>query len=83
MKNNKETPKIWNNFFSSTIQNLKIIQYKEQDPISASVIDPVMRPIVKYRAHSSIISIKENCNLSIRFSFSFVDKEDVLKDIKI
>ena len=82
MKNNKETPKIWNNFFSSTIQNLKIIQYKEQDPISASVIDPVMRPIVKYRAHSSIISIKENCNLSIRFSFSFVDK-DVLKDIKI
>ena len=64
LKNDKETAKILNNFFSTIIQNLKIPQYKEQDPISASISDPVMRAIVKYRAHPSIIAIKENCNSS-------------------
>ena len=40
-----------------------------------------MRAIVKYRAYPSVV-IKENCNSSILFSFSFVDKEDILKEIK-
>ena len=41
-----------------------------------------MRAIVKYRTHPSIIAIKENCNSSTLFNFSFVDKEDILKEIK-
>ena len=41
-----------------------------------------MRAIVKYRTNPSIIAIKENCNLSTLFNFSFVDKEDILKEIK-
>ena len=81
-KNDKETAKVLNNFFSTITQNLKIPQYKEQDPISASISDPVMRAIVKYRAHPSIIAIKVNCNSSTRFNFSLVDKEDILKEIK-
>ena len=71
-----------NNFFSTITQNLKIPQYKEQDPISASTSDPVMRASVKYRFHPSIIAIKKNCNSSTSFYFSFVDKEDILKEIK-
>ena len=82
LKNYKETAKVLNNFFSTLIQNLKIPQYKEHDPISASISDPVLTVVVKYRAHPSIIAIKENCNLSTRFNFSFVDKEDILKEIK-
>ena len=70
-----------NNFFSTFIQNLNILQYKEQDTISASISDPVMRAIVKYRAHPRIIAIKENCNSSKSFNFSFVDKEVTLKEI--
>ena len=81
LKNDKETAKVLNNLFS-IIQNLKIPQYKEQAPISASISDPVMRAIVKYRAHPSIITTKENCNSSTRFNFSFVDKKDILKEIK-
>ena len=42
-----------------------------------------MRVIVKYRVHPSIIAIKKNCNASTLFKFSFVDKEDILKEIKI
>ena len=82
LKNDKETAKVLNNFFSIIIQNLKIPQYKEQDPISAYISDPLMRSIVKYRAHPSIIAIKENFNSSTPFNFLFVDKEDILKEIK-
>ena len=59
LKNDKETAKVLNNFFSTIIQNLKIPQYKEQDPISASISGPVIRAIVKCRGHFSIITIKE------------------------
>ena len=52
-------------------------QYKGQHPISASISDPVMREIVKYR-----VAIKENSNSSTPFNFSFVDKEDILREIK-
>ena len=81
-KNDKATAKVLNNLFSTIIQNLKIPQYKEKDLISASISDPVMRGIIKYRAHPSIISIKENCHSSRHFNFLFVDKEDILKEIK-
>ena len=80
--NDKKTAKVLNNLFSTIIQNLKIPQYKEQDLISASISDPVMRTIVKYRVHPSIIAIKKNGNSSARFNFSLVDKEDILKEIK-
>ena len=82
-KNDEETAKVLNNFFFTIIQDLKIPQYKEQDPISASISGLVMRAIVKYRAYPSIIAIKENCNLSTRFNFSFVNKENIWKEIKI
>ena len=82
LKNDTETAKVLNNLFSTIIQNLKIPQYKEQAPICASISDPVMRAIVKYRAHPRIITNKENCNSSARFNFSFVDKKDILKEIK-
>ena len=73
-KNDKETAKVLNNFFSTIIQNLKSPQYIEQDLISVSIKDSEMREIVKYRAHSSSISIKRNCNLSTPFNFSSAGK---------
>ena len=82
LKNDKRTATVLNNFFSTIIQNLKVPQYKEQDPIFASFSDPAIRAIVKYRGHPSIIAIKENCNSSTPFNFSFLDKEDILKEIK-
>ena len=57
----------------------KIPQYKEQDPKSDSFSDPVMTTIVKYRAHLSIIAIKENCTSDAPFNFSSGGKEDILK----
>ena len=74
----KKLLRFWIISFLLLIQNLKIPQYKEQNPIS----DPVIRGIIKYRAHPSIVAIKENGNSSTPFNFSFVDKEDILKEIK-
>ena len=69
LKYNKESANVLNNFFSTIIKNLKIPQYKEQELISFSISDTVMR-IVKYRAYPNIIAIKETCNSSI-YMFQF------------
>ena len=38
---------------------------------------------MKYRAHPSIIATKENCTFKSDFNFSFVEKVDILKEIKM
>ena len=52
-------------------EGTKILK-NEQDLISDSISDPVKRAVVKYRAHPSIIAIKENCTVTTNFNFSFV-----------
>ena len=46
-------------------------------------MDPVIKAILKYRAHPSVVAIKENCTSKSNFNFSFVEKVDILKDIKM
>ena len=82
LKSDKETAKVLNNFFSNIIQNLNIPQYRDQDPISNSISDPVLKAIVKYRVHPSIIAIKTNCVSNSLFNFLPVEKEDVFNEIK-
>ena len=38
---------------------------------------------MKYRAHPRVIAIKENCTSKSNFNFSFVEKVDILKEIKM
>ena len=38
---------------------------------------------MKYRAHPSIIAIKQNCFSKSNFNFSFVEKVDILQEIKM
>ena len=69
-----------NDFFSNVITNLNIPQ---TDRTSENINDPVIKTIVKYRAHPSIIATKENCTSRSNFNFSFVEKVDILKEIKM
>ena len=39
--------------------NLSIPQYIEVEPVSQNIDDPLMKAIIKYRLHPSIIAIKE------------------------
>ena len=38
---------------------------------------------MKYRAYSSVNAIKENCTSKSNFNFSFVEKVEILKEIKM
>ena len=80
IKTNQVNAKVLNNFFSNIIKNLEIPQYNQVDPICRNIKDPVIKAIIKYRNHPSIITIKERCTNS-KFSFSFIEKNDILKEI--
>ena len=72
--------RLGNNFFSNIVSNLKIAEYINSDPISDNINDPVIKSSVKYRNHPSILKIGEVCNRKqcFLFSFSHVDKEEIL-----
>ena len=43
--------------------------------------DPVLQKTVKYTNHSSIFKRKEAYKRKITFSFSYVDRDEILKDV--
>ena len=73
--------KVLNNFSSNTIKNLENPQYNQADTICQNIKDPVIKTIIKYSNPSRVIAIKERCTNS-RFSFSFIEKKYILKEIK-
>ena len=50
------------------------------DPICENKNDPLLKAIVRYRNHPSIVAIKKFCNSKSHFSFKNVQKEEILKD---
>ena len=78
-ENDKNTASIWNEFFSNIITNLGIPKYTEREQGSHIIGDPVMKAVMKYRFHPSIVAIKENCDSGFSFAFSHVD---IMKSLK-
>ena len=72
-----------NDIFSNVATNLNIPQFNQIDRTSENISDPAIKAIVRYKSHPSIIAIKENCTSKSNFNFSFVEKVDILKEIKI
>ena len=83
IKSDKETAKVLNELFSNVVTNLNIPQINQIERTSENISDPVIKAIVKYRAHPSIIAIKENCTSKSNFSFMFVEKVGILKEIQV
>ena len=81
VENDKKTATILNDFFSNIITNLGIPQYIQGEPVSQNIDDLLMKAIVKYRLHPSIIAIKEKCVSSFSFSFSQVERDEIIKEI--
>ena len=78
IKTDQTNAKVLNSLFSYFVNNLEIPQYNQLDPICQNKKYPVIKAIIKYRNHPSIIAIKKRCTNS-KFSFSFIEKNDVLK----
>ena len=81
IENDKNTASILNEFFSNVILTLGIPQYNETEPVSHNIGDPRMKAIMKYRFHPSIVAIKKNCNSGLSFSFSQVERHEIMKEI--
>ena len=81
IKTEKGTAKVLNTFFSNIVQNLDIQQYNVDDPICENINDPILKAIVRYRNHPSIVAIKKFCNFKSHFYFKNVQKEEILKEL--
>ena len=62
-----------NSFFSNIVTNLKIPAYADSNSNFENVADPIVKLILKYRDHSSILTIGE--------IYSGIDKVEILKEI--
>ena len=56
---NSKTAEVLNEFFSNIVKNLKIPEYENLNRNFQKVKDPVLKAILKYKNHPSIIAIKE------------------------
>ena len=81
IENDEKTAAVLNNFFSNVITSLNIPQYNETEPVSQNMNDPLIAAIIKYRFHPSIIAIKDKCNSDLHFNFSFVEYDEIMKEI--
>ena len=80
IRSDKETAKVLNEFFANVATNLNIPQFNQIDRTSENISDPVIKAIV---THPSITAIKENRTSKSNFNISFVEKVDILKEIKM
>ena len=67
IKTKKGTAKVLNAFFSNIVQNLDIHQYNVDDPICENINNPLLKAIVRYRNHPSIVAIRKFCNSKSHF----------------
>ena len=85
VSSDEDTAQILNTFFSNIVGSLHIPEYVTNDPISDNISDPIIKLIVKYRKHPSILTIgevyKERKKKHAVFSFSEVAKEEIFRDI--
>ena len=79
IKTEKGTVKV---FFSNVPQNLNIQQYNVDDHICEKINDPLLKAIVTYQKHPSIVAIKKLCNYKSHFSFENVSNRKKSKRTK-
>ena len=80
--NDSDTARVLNTSFSNIVSNLKIPGYPKCDRISEFISDSVLKSIVKYRNHPSILKIGEVFHGSnANFSLSTVQRTQILNEI--
>ena len=72
-----------NSFFSNIVTNLKISAYADSNSNLENVTDPIIKLILKYRDHPSMLTIGEVCKekSDSPFLFTGIEKEEKLKKI--
>ena len=83
VKTEKETAKVFNNFFLNIVKNLNISQYSYFDHIKENVKDPTLEAILKYKKHPSILAIRTKCNRNVIFNFREVSFKEIETEIRL
>ena len=78
--NDEDIAEIMNNFFSSVVPRLNLKEFNSDYQYDVKN-DDITNAVNKYKAHPSIIKIKENINVKDVFYFSIPDIPDTLKNI--
>ena len=58
---NYNTAKVLNAFFFNIFSNLNIAEYSNCEPLANNMSDPILKCVLKYRNHPSILTIGEVC----------------------
>ena len=83
VKTEKETAKVFNNFFGNIVKNVNISQYSDFDPIIKKAKDPTLKAILKYKKHPSILAIRTKGNRNDAFSFKEVSFKEIETEIML
>ena len=78
----KKVADVFNDFFINIVSNLKIETDHNCNLDFQRTGDPVLDAINKYKCHSSIAMIKSKTDKQLKFSFTPVQYEDILRKIK-
>ena len=75
--------KSWILSFLILLVTLTIEEYSNCDPLANNIRDSVLKYIVKYRNHPSILAIEEVCNKNRKLPFSFwkIQRDKIRSDI--
>ena len=72
------TAKVMSTFFSYIVNNLNIAECSNCEPVANNISDPLLKCVVTYRNHPSILAI------GLPFSFSKINREEILwKSLKL
>ena len=75
----EKNAELLNLFFSIAVKNLKIPEFSDTNLLAERLSDPVLKAILKYKNHSSIVAIRKANNNS-HFHFNEVSVEEVYKE---
>ena len=77
----KKVAKTLNQYFSTAVSSLEIIENKSHLTGTENLEDPVEIAIKKFESHRSVLSIKETININEPFQFSEITPQDILSEI--
>ena len=77
----KKVAKTLNQYFSTAVSSLEIIENKSHLTGTENLEDPVEIAIKKFESHRSVLSIKETININELFQFSEITPQDILSEI--
>lgn len=69
MNEYKKTAKVFNTSFTNIMKNVEIPNYSRDKRFYRDISDPVLKPIIKYQKHLSIVEIKQKVSSKLSFTF--------------